>query len=35
MSKKQFFAIGGAPGQPWSDASAAATTSDFLLYNGQ
>jgi hypothetical protein len=30
----EVFAIGGAPGQPWSDASAAATTSDFLLYNG-
>jgi hypothetical protein len=30
----EVFAIGGAPGQPWSDASAAATTSDFLMYNG-
>ena len=29
------FAVGGAPGQPWKDASAAATFSDFLLYGGQ
>jgi hypothetical protein len=31
----EVFGIGGAPGQPWSDPSAAATTSDFLLYNGE
>jgi hypothetical protein len=30
----QNFAIGGAPGEPWSDGSNQETTSDFLLYNG-
>jgi len=32
------FAIGGTPNEPWSpwgDASASATTADFLLYNGE
>ncbi|HKW28635.1 MAG TPA: hypothetical protein VJT54_04820 [Verrucomicrobiae bacterium] len=34
----QDFAIGGCPNEPWSpwgDASADATTTDFLLYNGE
>jgi hypothetical protein len=37
LAGAQIFAIGGCPNEPWSgwgDASADATTKDFLLYNG-
>jgi hypothetical protein len=37
LAGAQIFAIGGCPNEPWSgwgDASADATTKDFLIYNG-
>ena len=38
LAGTQSLAIGGCPGEPWSpwgDASADATTKDFLVYNGE